>query len=199
MSYQQGYPQQPPSGVYQQGGYAPEMGGGGGNPATAIIAAVLGLVAAASLVVLDIHFFNDEIPDRISFGDLPGEFKTLVILRFAGAAVLLIGLILVLFRKVAGALVLVFGALVALAAILLYPVLLKDYVPGLDFGEYIKEVFKFDATPATFSAITVIASPLALILAVLPPTLNYLRGSQGGEQYPQQTYPQQGYPQQPNW
>jgi hypothetical protein len=114
------------------------------------------------------------------------------------------------------------------AIILLYPILLKDFLPPT-YGmvDYLKDVFKFDETQATFSAIALIASPLALILSVLPPTLKYLRGSSrssGYDDYPQQPgggypqtppsgyaqtpnsggfsqpdlgYPQQGYPQQP--
>lgn len=191
MSYQQGYPQQQPSGMYQGGGYPPEAGGGS-NPATAIIAAVLALVAAASLVVINVHFFSELLGDA-GFGDLPGEMKTIVIVRFAGAAVLLAGLIVVLFRKTAGAFLVIVGALVALAAILLYPVLLKDFFPALNFGDYLKNLFEFDGPQATFAAITLIAAPLALIMSILPPTFEYLRGS-GTDDYPQQTYPQQ-----PTW
>jgi hypothetical protein len=198
MTYQQGYPpQQQPAGMYQ-GGY-PAGPGRGASPATAIIAAVLGLVAAASLIVINVDFFS-KFMDNASFGDLPGGLKTLIILRFAGAAVLLTGLIIILFRKLAGAFVLILGALLALAAILLYPVLLKDFFPSLDFAEYVKTLFKFNSAQTTFAAITVIAAPLALIMAILPPTLRYLRGPAGDfPQYPQQTYPQPGYPQQPNW
>ena len=197
MSYQQGYPQQQPSGMYQ-GGY-PEEPSRTGNPATAIIAAVLGLVAAAALVVLTLDVLNT-LPDSAGFGDLPGELQTVLILRVAAAVVLLTGLIIVLFRKLAGAFVLVLGALVAIAAILLYPVLLKDFFPGLTFGDYLEAIFKFDGAQTTYAAITLIAAPLALIVAILPPTLNYLRGSRDDDhpRFPQQTYPQQGYPQQGN-
>jgi hypothetical protein len=65
-------------------------------------------------------------------------------------------------------------------------------------GDYLKAIFKFEETQATFSAIALIASPLALILSVLPPTLKYLRGSSrssGYDDYPQQ--PGGGYPQTP--
>lgn len=217
MSYQQSYPQQPSS--YQPG--YPSAPSRGGNPALAIVAMVLGLAAGASLVVLNIDFF-DQLRGA-GFGDLPGEMKTVVILRFAGAAVLLVGLIIMMFRKVTGAFVLALGALVAIAAILLYPVLLKDFVPdGLTYGDYLKEIFKFNDTQATFAAIALIASPLAFIDAILPPTLNWLRGGRGddftdfaqgpqaeygqaaqqdyGQQAPQQDYgqysPPQGFPQQ---
>jgi hypothetical protein len=217
MSYQQGYPQQQPPPGMQQSGYpaAPSRG----NPATTIIAAVLGLVAAVALVVLNVHLFTDEVSPGMGFGDLRGEFKTLVILRFAGALLLLTGLVLMLARKLAGAILLVIGALVGAAAILVVPMLLKDVFDalGLGFGDYLSDLFKFANVQQTFAALALIAAPLALIVAILPPTLRYLRRARGGDdfpQYPQQTYPpqgqqqqgypqsgqpQQGYPQQPNW
>jgi hypothetical protein len=212
MSYQQGYPQQqPPTGLYQGGNPAPPSRGA--NPAMTIIAAVFGLVAAASLVVLDVHLFTDEMPRGKGFGDLTGEYKTLVILRFAAALILLTGIILMLARKLAGAILLIIGALAAMAAILVVPVLLKDVFDalGLGFADYLDDLFKFANVQQTFAALALVTAPLALIAAILPPTLRYLRGSGGGgdfPQYPQQTYPQQGppqqgqpqgYPQQPNW
>ncbi|HEV2778283.1 MAG TPA: hypothetical protein VGX25_02685 [Actinophytocola sp.] len=170
MSYQHGYQQQP-QGAYPGGpaGYSePERRT---NPTVAIIAAVLGLAAAAGLVVAAVK--NLEIvPDGLGFGDWPGEFKTLVIVRFAAAAVLLIGAVIVFARKLAGAIVLVLGGLAGIAGILLFPVLLD-----LKIGDFLEAVFQFDGAEATFSAITLIASPLALILAILPPTLSYLKGS----------------------
>jgi hypothetical protein len=82
-------------------------------------------------------------------------------------------------------------------------------------GPWLELMFTFSRAEMTFRALTLIVAPLALILAVLPPTLNYLRGgwpddnpyaggpSSGG--FPQQQdpggYHQQGwqpggYPQQ---
>jgi hypothetical protein len=181
MSYQHGYQQQP-QGAYpgNPGGYPEPQRA---NPTTAIIAAVLALAAAAGLAVA--AFKNLEIvPDGIGFGDWPGEFKILVIVRFAAAAILLIGAVIVFARKLAAAFVLVLGGLAGIAGILLYPVL----VDGLEFGVFLEAVFKFDGAEATSSAIALIASPLALILAILPPTLSYLKGSaaSGYDGYPQQ-------------
>lgn len=195
MTYQQGYPQQQPQqqGMYQQGGYPPAPTGGGSNPATAIIAAVLGLIAAASLAVVNFKRLGD-IPSGVSFSDWPGPFKTVVILWFGAALILLIGVILVFVRQVAGAIITILGGLAGIAAVLLFPVILDDALGiKIDMGDYLEAVFKFDGTESTFSAIALIASPLALILAVLPPTFAYLRGNRGADQYP----PQQGYPQQP--
>lgn len=200
MSYQQGYPQQP------LGGFQDYPSGGRGNPALAIIAAVLALVVAAALVIVNVDLLKD-MPGSIS--DLPGEMTTVIIVRFAAALILLIGLIMVFVRKLAGAFLIAAGALIGAAIVLLYPVLLKDFFQGVGFGEYLEALFKFKNAQATFPAIALIASPLALIASLLPPTLNYLRGSSAsGYDYPQTPsggypqvgggYPQQqGYPQQP--
>ncbi len=219
MSYQQGYPQQQHSG----GTYSAEAGRGGGNPGLAIIAAVFGLVAAAALVVLNVSDLQDF---GGSIGDLPGEAMTILIGRGAGALILLVGVILVFVRKVAGAILIALGGVVGVAIVLLYPNIL-----GISIGmvDYLEVIFKFEETQATFSAIALIASPLALIVSLLPPTLKYLRGRSGSSDYdldyPQQPgsggfpqtpgsgypqtppsgypqapgsgYPQQGYPQQP--
>jgi hypothetical protein len=186
MSYQQGYPQQQPVGT-PPGGY-PLPPARGGSPATAIIAAVLGLIAAAALVVVTIKRLSDA--SEIPFDKLPGPYKTVVFVWFAAALILLVGVIIVFFRKLAGAFITVLGGLAGIAAVLLYPVILGDSLGiKIPMGDYLDAVFKFDGTESTFSAIALIASPLALILAILPPTLNYLRGSRAGEQIPQQ----------PNW
>jgi hypothetical protein len=186
MSYQpnQGYPPQP----QQQGYYGDQAQPSSTNPTTAILAALLGIITSAALVVLSV----DVLSSGASFSDLTSEGKTILILRFAAAAVLLLGAILVFVRKVAGAIILLLGALGALAAILLYPVLVD--VP---FGTYLEVVFKFGETQSTFSAITLIAAPLALIFAILPPTLRHLKGS-GSAAADVGYHPQQQYPQQ-NW
>src|SRR5687768_14560542 len=126
MLYQQNYSQQPQG--YYPDGYS-SGGGGGTNPALAIIAAIFGLGAAAALVVLNLDIFN-QFPDGFGFGDLPSESKTIMILRFAAALILLLGVIIVFVRKVAGAFILAFGGLAGVAAVLMYPVLLKDLTGG---------------------------------------------------------------------
>jgi hypothetical protein len=151
---------------------------------------------------------------------------TILIVRSAGALILLVGVILVFVRKVAGAILIALGGAVGVAIVLLYPNILGI---SIGMGDYLELIFKFEETQATFSAIALIASPLALIVSLLPPTLKYLRGRSGSSDYdldyPQQPggggfpqtpgsgypqtpasgypqtpgsgYPQQGYPQQP--
>jgi hypothetical protein len=190
MSYQQGYPQQQSGGMYPAAGAR-----GGGNPAMAIIAAVLGLVAVAALVVLNVNDLKDL---EGSIGDLPGEVITILAVRALAALLLLVGVLLVFVRKVAGAILIAIGGLVGAAIIVLFPVIVSANSPvSLGIGEYLKEVFKFSQTHGTFSAITLIASPLALILAIIPPTLKYLRGSAGSDGYDDYSQPGGGYPQTP--
>jgi hypothetical protein len=179
MSYPQGYP--PPQGYYQQ----PVVTGA--NPATAVIGAVLGLLMAASLAVVNFDFLGD-LRDGVGLSDLPKEVTIMVIIRFVAAGLAVIAAVIVLIRKVAGAIVLAAAGLAGVLAVLLWPVLLGNVNPRLgDLGDYLTGIFHFDSPQSTFSAIALIASPLVLILAVVPPTLKYLRGSAA--------FPQQGYPQ----
>lgn len=203
MSYPQNYPQQPQGYGQQPQGYPPQQGyqqpqgyprqqgypqpqpgfyppaeppGRAASPATAAFAAVLGLLAAAALIVVNIGLFNDLSDAGLGLGDVPGAYTTIVVIRFGAAVVLLLGAVLVLARKVVAAVILAIGGLAGVAAVLLYPVLLSGVGPGAgDFGEYLKAVFTFDGTTSTFTAIALIVSPIVLILAVLPPTLNWLR------------------------
>lgn len=211
--YQQQQPQQPQGGYQpQQGGYQPpqqQQAGGypsggysepdnGTSPTLAIIAAVFALAALASLLVVNFKRLGD-VPDGVGFGDFPGPYKTVVILWFGAAVVLLIGAILMFVRKLAGAFITVVGGLAGIAAVLLYPVILGDaFGVELPMGDYLEAIFKFDETEAIFSATALIASVLALILAILPPSLNYLKGSSASSSgYDGYQQPQQ--PQQPGW
>jgi hypothetical protein len=190
MSYHQEYSQQP---------YAAGQGGGpaarsGGNPVTAVIAGIFGLVAAAALVVINIDFFGTMSDIGASLGDLPGELTTLIFIRFVAAALLLLGAVLLFARTMPGVVILALGGLSGVAAVLLYPVLLSS-VADVEIGEYLEALFAFDTAQAAFGALALIMSPLALLFAILPPTLTFVRAPRSTDHgYPQQP---QGYPQQP--
>lgn len=201
MSYPQsgGYQQQP---WQQPGGQQPGQGGygggynypaqtGGGSPATAIIAGVLGLAAAVLMGIAGFKMISD-IPDG---AEVPSEYNIMMILLFAAAVVCLIGAIITFVRKVAGAFVLLIGAIVVIAAILVQPALLSSMASeaggSVSFGDFFEQLFKFNDAQSTCEAIALIVAPFLLILSVIPPTLNWLRGStQSYGGYPQQ--PQQG-------
>lgn len=189
MAYQYGYPpQQPyPQQPYPQQPYPQQNAD---NPLGAVIAAVFGLLATGALVALNVDFFG-EFPDGLGFGDLPGELKTLVIIRFAAAVVLLIGAILVFARKLAGAFLLLGGGLFGIACVLLYPTLAS--VPPfvtIPFDLYFEELFKFADPMPIFSFATLLTSLVTLLMAVLPPTLRYLKGSAAANPYAGYSQPQ---------
>ena len=193
MSYQ-GYPQQPQwhGGGGGYGGY-PQQPPRSTNPATAIIAGILGLGLVAALTVAAVDF-TDSIANG-NLGDLPGEFLTILIGLYAIAAIGLIGAILVFVRKVAGAFLLLTAALLTLVLILLEPTLIEGAVgKGPSFGDFFEDMFKFDSGFASGQAIGLIIAPIVLIFAIIPPTLKYLKGS--ANKYPgYDPYQQQGgYP-----
>jgi hypothetical protein len=192
MTYQQGYPQQPQA-AWQGGGYP---AGGGANPATAIIAAILGIAIAGMLSYVNIDLLS-EIPDGTP---IPSEVTTTIILRFAVAAIALIGAIVVFARKLAGAFLLLAAAVFTVGVILTEPaifepaaLLLLDELPRVTstsaYGAFFEAMFEFGNAQAILRALSLFAAPILLIFSVLPPTLNHLKGSRATG------YPQQGYPQ----
>jgi hypothetical protein len=60
-----------------------------------------------------------------------------------------------------------------------YPYLLGAELlpPGFDLGEYFSTLFQFPHAEFTFSVVALFASPLALIVALLPATRRSLRAS----------------------
>lgn len=202
MTNPYGYPAQqgPGYGGYGQGGYpAPPQRP---NPVTAILAAVFGLLLAVGgglIVVNVIVQLNDA---GLSIGDLPGNALTSIGLFLGAALFALLGALITFFRSAAGAILLLLGAVVGIAAFLLYPALAK-----MKFGMFMSMVFDFN-NAASFGMAAVLAfSPLTLVFAALPPTFRHLRHrapaagfdpSQGGGYPPQQPPP--GYPpQQPGY
>jgi len=195
VSYPQqgGYPQQPYSGTGS---------GGGTNPATAVIAALLALAVTAFQIIYLVKFFGQA---PISIGDLPTEYLITLGAMAVGGLLTLLGAMFALFRKSAGAVLIVLGAIVAVVSVFLPPLLFTSRLSGkIDFGTYLQGMFQFGDTFATVEALTVICGPLALIFAILPSTLRHLRGSRADSTYgdpyqnQQQAYPQAGYNSAPN-
>ncbi|HEU5472020.1 MAG TPA: hypothetical protein VFV67_15315 [Actinophytocola sp.] len=172
MSYQQqGFPQQQQQqlpGQFGAGAAAPRT-----NPATAVLTGLLALVAAGAIGLAAVAVFN-ELDG--GFGDLPGELKTILVLRVAGAALLLIGAILVFARKMAGAILTVLGALATIASVLLLPVLAE-----MPMSRYFELIFQFEDADSIGSVVALFAAPLALIFAILPSTLRHLRRRAGND------------------
>ncbi|MFD1047219.1 hypothetical protein ACFQ1S_17530 [Kibdelosporangium lantanae] len=185
------YPQQ----QYPGGGYTPASGGGT-NPATAIIAALLALAVAAFQIVFLVKSFGD----GLSLGDLPAQVLITYGVTAVGGLLSLLGAMFTFGRKVAGAVLVVIGALVSVAGVFLFPVMFSSAVGGgsIPFGTYLESLFKFGGAEQTVFALTLICGPLAFIFAIIPPTLRHLRGGGAdtsyGDPYQQQQPQQQAYP-----
>ncbi|SDX78203.1 hypothetical protein SAMN05421504_103827 [Amycolatopsis xylanica] len=149
----------------QQGPPAPQRRPSG---ATAILAGLLGLLVAGAIAYLPIRVFIS-LPSGFSIGDLDTRALIYIGVALTAAFCLLLGSLMTFFRAFAGAIVLIVGSLLAIAAILLEATLY------LSFGEYFSAVFSFSLTEDIVRAAAVIGAPLVLLLAVLPPTFKYLR------------------------
>ncbi|WP_181770303.1 hypothetical protein [Amycolatopsis pittospori] len=179
-----GYPaQQPgPAGF----GYPPQQARP--NGATAVIAALLGLVAAGASGFIPVYFFL-RLPSGVSIGNLPGFVLTALGLYLLGALILLIGALSAFFRSVAGAVLLVLGASMVIAAALAEPLAFNG-----NYGIYFRAQFEFETFLAVVRVVMFAVVPFTLIFAIIPPTLKYLRWKPAAAQpfRPQNQYPQQG-------
>jgi hypothetical protein len=184
------YPQQP----YPGGGYTPASGGGT-NPATAIIAALLALAVTAFQIIFLVKTFSD----GFSLSGIPAELLIALGTTAVGGLLSLLGAMFTFARKVAGAILVIIGALVSVVGVFLYPLMVSSLAGGrtIDFGAYLGSLFKFGGAEQTVFALTLVCGPLAFIFAIIPPTLRHLRGggadSSYGDPYQQQQQ-QQAYP-----
>jgi hypothetical protein len=158
-----GDPAQPP----EPSGSAPIRRPSG---ATAVIAALLGLAAAAAAGYVPVTVFLG-IPSGFSLGDLP--MWTLVDLGayLVAGLVLLLGALGTIFRATAGAVLLIFGALLAIGALLVESTL----VSTLGYAAYFQSVFRLHNAADVGRAALCVLAPLVLVLSALPPTFSYLR------------------------
>ena len=155
--------------------------------ATAVIAALLGLVLAGVLAAIPIKLLID-IPSGRSLSEVISEVLIVTALFTGAALLLLIGSLATLFRGLAGAILLLLGAVLALVT-----ALVEGPILGAGIGEYLGLIFELQAAEAWFRLGALVLSPIVVIFAALPPTIRYLRHKPGAQQ-PQ--FPQQGgYPQ----
>lgn len=176
------YPDYQPGGGYYPQQYAPERVG---SPAAAVVAAIVGLGLAGVLAWQDFHLL--ELVGRAE-GQMPDDWLVMIISTFAIAFVTLVGAVLVFARQVAGAFILLGSALLTIVAIGTAPFL----APGVGATMfdvdapnptgftvlYYEELFNFHfgTTQATLRFVTLVLSLVLMIVAVLPPSLNWLRG-----------------------
>lgn len=190
-----GYPGQPPQQGWP-GGYPPPYGPpqGQGSPALAVIAGILGLAIAGMLGFATIDLLGD-IPEQ---AELPGGWVVMFVLHFLIVALGLLGAILVFARQIVGAFVLLAVGVLTVAAILVDPVMaeglwyfLVGAMPEIDatgeYGAYLEAMFEFGNEQAVLFALSLVVGALLTLLAALPPSLRWLRGSRlqhGYGQYP---------------
>lgn len=189
--------QNPPQGWQGGGGYYPPQGfpGREGNPALAVIAGIIGIGIAGVLAYQTIDLLSDISGAP---GELPGGWTVMIVLHFVVAGLGLLGAILVFARQIAGAFVLLATATFAIAVLILDPAIaegiwftmlgaMPTVEPTGDFSAYFEAMFEFGNEQAVLRFIALVLAPILLIIAALPPSLNWLRGSRnrGYHQYPQ--------------
>lgn len=187
-------------GNQQQGGYYPQPQedpfARQGSPLLARFSAVVGLGVAGMLVwqTMDLLSLFGE-----ATANMPVRWTVMIVAHFVIAGLALIGAVLVFARRVAGAFLLLTSAVLTIAAILAAPLVAEDV--GLSMVTSVADYaamsgnelyfhqlfeFEFDNTQATLRFVALALGVLLLIVAVLPPSLNWLRrprrNAYGGQQ-----------------
>ncbi|WP_410648531.1 hypothetical protein [Amycolatopsis sp. cmx-4-54] len=137
--------------------------------ATAIIAAVLGLVGALASGFIPIRYFIG-LPSGFSLSNLPGFALVELVLYLLAALLLLMGALTTFFRSLIGAILLILGSLLAILAVVLEPIAFR--VP---YRIHLDILFRFSTFDGVLRLAMVMFGLLVLLLAVLPQTFRYLR------------------------
>lgn len=132
-------------------------------------AGVLGFLLAFSVGYVPSELFI-AIPSGFSLDLLPAGVLADLGIYFGASIFLLIGAIVVFFRSVVGAVLLLTGALAAFVAIAAEPALVQG-----GYGSYLDYVTSFRDLPAVARAVDVAGSLVVFVLAALPATFRYLR------------------------
>jgi hypothetical protein len=191
-----GYPGYP----RQQGPYPPQHDpfARQGSPALAIISAIVGLGVAGALTWQTLALL-DLIGEFA--GQMPGGWTTMIIGSFVVAFIALVGAVLVFARQIAGAYLLLAAGLLTAVTMLTAPLMAEDVSltmiditdPYTRYGGelYYRQLFgfDFDSSQVTLRFAALALSLILMIIAALPPSLNWMRRSR-----------QDGYSaQQPGW
>jgi hypothetical protein len=179
------YPQyQQPNWLGDQQGQAPQQEARRGSPVLAILSAVVGLGIAGALTWQTLDLLS-LLGDATSL--MPAGWTAMVISHFVIAGLLFIGAVLVFARLVAGAFILLVSAVLTIGAILVAPVIadgvgasMVDEIPVTTLGAkefYYHQLFEFefDNGQATLRFAALALGVILLIIAVLPPSLRWLR------------------------
>lgn len=156
---------------------------------TAILGGFAALGLAGALGYLPVAVFID-----YGIDDLPPDTKIVLGVYLGAALILLIGALITFFRAVAGAVLLILGALAAIGAVVTEPLLLY---PGY-FTQFFKAMFQFVPDDAFVRVAATAGGPVVLVLASLPRTFRYLRYRPGeypavARRHPEHSHPSQGW------
>jgi len=156
-----------------------------------MLSAVVGLGMAGALTwqTLDLLNLLGELRS-----EMPAGWTAMVVSHFVVAGIALIGAVLVFARFVAGAFTLLTSAVLTLGAILTAPIVADGVAVSMgssieDYGVkelYFHQLFEFGNTQATLRFAALALGVILLIIAVLPPSLNWLRRPRQGGYSPQQ-------------
>ena len=136
---------------------------------TAILAGLLGLAAAVAAGYVPVKIYLD-MPAEFSLGALPG-WVLIALAGYLGAGlVLLLGALVTFFRATAGAVLLGAGALLAVGALLTEP-----FSVGVPLARFTDAMFTHGGFAMVDRVGLAALAVRVLVLAVLPPTLRYLR------------------------
>lgn len=180
------YPQQ---GNWQQGGYYPQTPGHQqpprGNPVPAVVAGIVGLGVAGTLGYQCVDLLVN-IPDGFS---LPGRWMAMVVAHLVVVAIALLGAVLVFARRIAGAFLLLAAGVLTVLVVLVDPVLANEIAVTMlgtapdisatgDVGAYYELLVEFGNAQAVLRFVAACLALVLLVVAALPPVLNYLRRPQ---------------------
>jgi hypothetical protein len=155
-----------------------------GSPVLAILSALVGLGIAGALTwqTLDLLSLLGEATSI-----MPAGWTAMIIAHFAIAGIVFVGAALVFARVLAGAFILMVSAVLTIGAILAAPMVAEgvgasmvDSIPVTTLSEkefYYHQLFgfEFDNGQATFRFAALALGVILLIIAVLPPSLNWSR------------------------
>lgn len=170
-----GYPQ-------QQAYYPPPQAGPRGSQALALISAVVGLGLAGVLTWQPLDLL-DNLGSVTEW--MPAGWTAAIVVSFVVALVALVGAVLVFARLIAGAFILVVAGVLAIGATVMTPMVAADIgitmvdAPPTAIGKelYFQQLFSFATTQGTLRLVALALGVVLLIIAVLPPSLNWLKGS----------------------
>ena len=137
--------------------------------ATAVVAGLLALPAAIAAGYVPIRIFLD-MPAEFSLGALPGWVLADLGGFLLAGLVFLLGSVATLFRATAGAVLLLFGGLLAIAALLAEPL-----AAGVPLGRFVDAMFTHGGVAMIDRLVLAGLAVLVPVLAMLPPTFRHLR------------------------